>query len=43
MSTKFGVDSSSSFPFKVRTHRPADTNARCNWSSYPCIGDRRRR
>ena len=32
--TKFGVDSSSSFPFRAWTH--TDTRShRCHWSSYP--------
>jgi len=34
MSTKFGVDSPSSFSFQAQTHRHSH---RCHWSQYLCI------
>jgi len=40
--TNFGVDSSSRFPFKARTHRQHGTHShRRDWSAYPRLGWRR--
>jgi len=33
MCTKFGVDSSSSFPFRMRTNKQTE---RRDWTPYPC-------
>ena len=44
MCTKLGLDSSSHFPFRVRTDKQTltDPRHRLYWSVYPCIGHHRR-